>query len=81
MVKTSMGSDEKVPHRPNRGRVGSLKPSILVGIKRHTCDLADGQPKGVDFLKARVGALERKNFFQSNSEWSFCATVTLKKVH
>ena len=31
--------------------------------------------------KARVGALERKNFFQSNSQWSFCATVTLKKVH
>ena len=28
---------------------------------------------------ARVGALERKNFFQSNSQWSFCATVALKK--
>ena len=34
MVKTSMGSDEKVPHRgptaATGGRVGSLKPSILV---------------------------------------------------
>ena len=28
---------------------------------------------------ARVGALKRKNFFQSNSQWSFCATATLKK--
>ena len=35
MVKTSMGSDENVPHRAGPtaatgGRVGSLKPSILV---------------------------------------------------
>ena len=29
--------------------------------------------------KARVGALERKKNFQSNSQWSFCATVALKK--
>ena len=34
MVKTSMGSDDKVPHRgptaATGGRLGSLKPSILV---------------------------------------------------
>ena len=27
----------------------------------------------------RVGALERKNFFQSKSQWTFCAVGTLKK--
>ena len=28
--------------------------------------------------KARVGALERKNFFQSKSQWPFCVSLTYK---
>ena len=31
--------------------------------------------------KVRVGALERKSFFQSNSQWPFCAIVTLQNRH